>query len=516
MTDPQQPDPGPLSSPESPTAEPTPHFELPERPEWPNPAAEVAETPSEPAEPAPKATERPHPLTPLVRGWILFVGVLIWIGREFIPDGSGQVDLPPWQFIVGSVGVLVILMFLVSLAGWWFTRFVIDDEEFRLETGALFRSSKVVPFERIQTVDITQPLLARVLGLAELKIDAGSDSLTLRFLSRGKAYRFRDFLIARATGRQVQVADQEGLPTSGLLADVGAADEVLIRLNPRWVVIAFFASAEFVMSLLALLAAIVMVLVLDWWWVVFPLLIPSAIGLATMASRKVLNQWNYTLSRSPSSRRSDNLRVARGLTNLSSQTVPTDRIQGIRLRQSFLWRYWDLWQIDVDILGQAGSVDSQEIGSLLLPPAPPSDVAVALNAIWPGFAVDSVELHGVPQQVRWLRPVTAAKMRWGWNADVMLARTGRFSRTIMVVPHVKAQSLRIEQGPLQRKLGVASVAVHTTPGPVMLRADHLAVADARELTLGELARARQARQLQRLPQQHESHPGRPTPEAGQD
>ncbi|HXF79066.1 MAG TPA: TOBE domain-containing protein, partial [Usitatibacter sp.] len=57
---------------------------------------------------------------------------------------------------------------------WYFTRFVIDDEELRIETGAVFKQSKKVPFARLQSVDIIQPFAARLFRLAELRLEAGA------------------------------------------------------------------------------------------------------------------------------------------------------------------------------------------------------------------------------------------------------------------------------------------------------------------------------------------------------
>ena len=78
---------------------------------------------------------------------------------------------------------------VTGFVAWYFTRFVIDDEELRIETGWVFKKSTKIPFERLQSVDIIQPLVARVFGLAELRLDAGNSSTKLRYLSRSKASR---------------------------------------------------------------------------------------------------------------------------------------------------------------------------------------------------------------------------------------------------------------------------------------------------------------------------------------
>jgi putative membrane protein len=66
-----------------------------------------------------------------------------------------------------------------------------------------------------------------------------------------------------------------------------------------------------------------------------------------------------------------------------------------------------------------------------------------------------------------------------------------------VVPHAKTQSVRIEQGPLQRLLRLADVHVHTPRGPVNAVARQIDDHAARELALSQLDRARAARAAER-------------------
>ena len=48
--------------------------------------------------PVVKQTERPHPLTPFIRGWIVFVAIVIGFGRQLVEsasDGGGLASLGP-------------------------------------------------------------------------------------------------------------------------------------------------------------------------------------------------------------------------------------------------------------------------------------------------------------------------------------------------------------------------------------------------------------------------------------
>ena len=48
--------------------------------------------------------------------------------------------------------------------------------EIRIDSGILSRIHRSIPFDRIQDVDITQPLLARAFGLARVKFETGGSA----------------------------------------------------------------------------------------------------------------------------------------------------------------------------------------------------------------------------------------------------------------------------------------------------------------------------------------------------
>jgi putative membrane protein len=84
-------------------------------------------------------------------------------------------------------------------------------------------------------------------------------------------------------------------------------------------------------------------------------------------------------------------------------------------------------------------------------------------------------------------------LRYGWNDRVLVTQHGWLVRVRDLVPHAKTQSVRILQGPLQRRLRLADVHVDTPKGPVNAIAHQLDEADARALALTQLDRARAAR-----------------------
>ena len=83
---------------------------------------------------------------------------------------------------------------------WLVTRWRIEGDTLRIETGLVRKDSRRLPLGRIQAVDIVRPLLARLLGLSELRIrlaGSGSTDGRLAFLSETQANELRLVLLQR-------------------------------------------------------------------------------------------------------------------------------------------------------------------------------------------------------------------------------------------------------------------------------------------------------------------------------
>jgi putative membrane protein len=76
---------------------------------------------------------------------------------------------------------------------------------------------------------------------------------------------------------------------------------------------------------------------------------------------------------------------------------------------------------------------------------------------------------------------------------VLAARRGFLTRRVAVIPHARTQSVGVTQGPWQRRLGLASVQVDSTPGPVSIVGLHRTAGEARRIAEEQLVRAAASR-----------------------
>jgi putative membrane protein len=218
-------------------------------------------------------------------------------------------------------------------------------------------------------------------------------------------------------------------------------------------------------------------------------LVPAGLAIAAGAWREFATGFDFTVAESP-----DGLRLRHGLLEHRSQTVPPGRVQSLRLVEPLLWRARGWVRVQVNVAGYAGG--GQQVGSstsVLLPVAP-RGVALALIArILPGVDLDAVPMSPAPRSARWARPLWWRGLACGADDRVFAARRGLVQRQLDVIPHGKTQSVRLLQGPWQRRLGLASVHLDTTPGPVRVDVAHRSAREARAITEWQAERAREGR-----------------------
>lgn len=111
-------------------------------------------------------------------------------------------------------GVLLLILVAGSI-DWWFTRYSLDDLAIHRRSGFLFKKNRTIRLESVQSVDISRPLVARLLGLSELRFevaDGSSEALHIKYVSARKAEVLRrtamasiNLLRSEAAGRPVDV-----------------------------------------------------------------------------------------------------------------------------------------------------------------------------------------------------------------------------------------------------------------------------------------------------------------------
>ncbi|TRY18313.1 PH domain-containing protein [Tessaracoccus rhinocerotis] len=479
----------------------------PQAPEhWPPPGAQSGPPPVTP--PAPKlgrAVERPHPLTGVAKSWIALFGLVFVVGRELIENGFEAVrDFGPGIWIFTGLALLVVLLTGIwGVIEWRTTTFVADEDEFRIERNFLSRESSRISYAKIQAVDIERSLAARLLGLASVQIDVGgAGGQKIEFLSRERAESLRDELLrrmrslARHTDVEVPAVASDHAVPGGTAVVQGQGPgappaqpvlEQVIAMSAGTLLLGLFVSS-FLPWLLGGIAFLVVMLVVGEGFSIAAVF-GVVFGVGGYLWSQIVSNWNFTLTQVP-----DGLHIRRGLFTKVSKSLKADRIQAVSVHQDYLQRLTGLYRVRVTVLGFSGVGEGGERSDMVLPYGRWEDVRRVLAAFWPGINLDTIPLTGQPDRARWLTPLGFKRHLWGVDEHTLVAHHGWLDHTISLVPHRRMQSIGITQGPLQRRLRLATAAIHTTDGPVNMEVYHLDAQVAREFFDSQVERARVARE----------------------
>jgi putative membrane protein len=473
------------------------------------PASEGAAPNSLPGTAADGEWLRVHPASPFVRGWVALAAIGFFFGRDvferalqgrpILEDGfAGRAPL-----LLAGGGVLLLIAVLGFILTWYFTKYQVSGGYVRVNTGFIFRQQRQARLDRVQAIDIVQPLLARIFGLAELKFevaDAGESAVRLAYLKMDDARQLRATILARAAGVPLDPSrPEEPAPE--------APEFPVLSVPPSRLVGSLLLSEQSIFVVAGAVSAVVLSATTGNAAFYF-YLIPAALGLAASYWGLFNKGYNFTAAISP-----DGIRLRYGLLDTQAQTLPPGRIQALKVAQPPMWRALGWYRIQVNVAGY-GALEGAGEGSArttLLPVGRLEDVMSILALVLPDpgtpqpAVVFGAGLHGLdsdggfvttPRRARLLAPLGWRRNGFSATGTALLIRSGRWWRELVVVPHQRTQSMALHQGPLARRFEVADLVLHTTAGPVVPRLRQAGVGQALALFDAQSARARLARKRQ--------------------
>ena len=424
----------------------------------------------------PGGWRRLYPLSPIVRGGRGTIGIVILLVPALLRGGISAGDLVP-------LGVIALIT-LLGFVSWFVTRWTIDGDDLRIETGVLRRRSLRFPLSQVQAIDILRPGLGTAAGRRRA---AAADGWLLRWrrpalVRSGRRGRGAPHPAAGARARRTarpgnaggRTADEHVLttvPTARLIASILISD------------VGFYAEAVLAALIVtALLAPAVASAVISGGGLVWLL------GVITVTWRRFNLEYRLTVADAP-----DGLRLSGGLVSLTSETIRPGRVQAVRMVEPLLWRPFGWCRLQVDLAGGRQPSDGDGTAQrrqlrVVLPVGRRPLVEQVLDRIVP----DRPQRQSPPpRRVRFKSPLRYRMLAWGGTDTCVVTTSGRVRRVTCWVPLEKVQSLRRVQGPVQRRLNLATVHVDTAGRAVRaaLRDRDAGEADQALARYAELARA---------------------------
>jgi putative membrane protein len=437
-----------------------------------------------------------------------------------------------------GVGAVVLLAW--TTLEWLRSTYRVEGGALRLEEGVLARKLRVIPFDRIQQVDLVRKPLHRLLGVATLRVDTagggGAAEVDLEVVRLREAQALRSRLLraragAAAGGEEATAAAEAAPPERALLRlSVGEvmlagitgtrAAAVLVVLGPLsqladwfpslsdWLLRRFNPESVAPTTPAAVLAVAVLAV---------------AVWLGLAAASSVVTDFGFTLATA-----AGDLVVRRGLLERREAVMPTARLQVVRVDESLLRRALGLASIRIQSAGRSGGSD-ETASRLTIPILPRSEVNRVLGELLPGAAplpalrtpppaarrramrrgvVMSAPLVLAVAAVLWAlsRPAAPAalllvplavlgglaayrSLGHARRDGFLYARQGAAIRVTAVVPVAKAQSGSVRSSVFQRRAGLATLHVDVAGGGPTPKVLDEAEATAEELLQVVLGRS---------------------------
>ena len=446
---------------------------------------------------------------------------------------SSRTGLTGALYLAAGLGLVLLAMkWLV----WRRFRYGVGTYEIVIESGVLHRNRRSIPFGRVQDVDIERTFLARLFGLAKVRIETGAggkDEGLLDSVSLAEAHRLREAVRAGRAG---------ALPAASAQAADGPVSQTLFAMDvPRLVLFGLFNfSLVFIAGLFALLQTFDRFLPFDIYdparWVglvddylparwtfgaiAAVLLVAAALGTIAGVLRTVARDYGFRLSLEGERLRREQGLFTRKEAVISRRRVQLAQVGGGPVRALFGWSGLSFQTLGAgtDRGGHQSAAPFAtrsemeamlaQVAPLRLPP-PPELIRVSRRHILRRVAgILAPALIGVVALSYW-QPLAPALLvlvpplglaavleqrfhRYALDGDMLFVARGVWRRRLWLVPVKSVQSLSLTRGPIQRRLGLATLAIDTA-GASMINAPR--IVDLR----GEAAEKLAAEILRRRP-----------------
>jgi len=442
----------------------------------------VEPTLTPPVTPTPVVPRRRlHPLTPLLRGLRLAVIVVAAVSW----NGFQDLGMQRWLLAVAAVGVLLLIISLVSYLA---TGYEVVGRELRITEGLLSRRNRAIPLERVQSIELVQPLLARPFGLAELRLEVvggNSTEAPLAFLTLAEAKALRTTLLALSKPTPEADSGPADAPVPSLVETPPPTEHPLLTVpTGRLVASQLFRPQWWLLPVAVFIPLFDYQRGGDVGFVALASTVTAILGALLMPVRAMSGDWRFTLATAP-----DGLRIRRGLFETRSQTVPAGRIQAVMVESPLLWRIFGWVRATLHIAGVRVE-QGQQARAGLLPVGTLADAELVLATAVPGFSLAQTTVRRPPTRAWIFAPLGRLVMGYQLAPTTFVTRDGLLRWRVVAVPYERIQSVRLRQGPLQRMLRLATVHVDVAGGGLPSVAAHQPVEEARWLALELADRAR--------------------------
>ena len=444
----------------------------------------------------------------------------------FVIVNSGGFGLP---LALGGGAAILLVMLAYEVAYYRRFEYVLTEDTLDISSGVVSRREREIPYRRIQNVDVSRGVIQRAIGVAAVDLETAGGSSTegsIRYVTPDEATRLQREVQRRKSGRARRDEGGEAAGADDEAVDRGRDDafapdeEVLFAISPGE--LALVGALSFDGRLIGLLAFLS-----SGSFPVLSSFLPETSAAALTATAIVgvaalfiaswligagvafSNYYGFRLSRA-----GDELRYERGLFRRYSGSIPTEKVQTLRVTDNPAKRALGYASLSIETAGYAPGQGTESGNQSAVPIAatdrvyrlaheiesfgapdfnrPPKRIrwryvirytllvgvltGIAYGVNW--YVSPSLPWYGVAALLVAVPP--AAHLKWKhrgyWlGEDHLLTRNGFWSRTVAVVPYYRIQNVIDSRTVFQRRWGVATIVADTAGTSSLTGSDAAAV-----------------------------------------
>ena len=311
--------------------------------------------------------------------------VLLIFGLNFISDiGETGIQFSDILLLIGVIVVAIGLVVGLHAIIWARTYISIEENMLIVEKNTLNKKRNTINLKTVSNVNLEQNILEMILGTSKVKLDTNSlstaDQTDVKIvLKKAEAEKFRSIVLAKAEGREVILdevkEDEDATTLIGELGDIILHGLFSVRISTIIVLIVLFGIQFYMMSDIGLenlgetILEVGASLLVAFWYIVVMIW-----GLA----KEFVKYIGFKIKR-----KEDKVYLSYGLIKKVAYSVPVDKINAVRLTQTWIAR---LAKRDmVEIINVGMDDDENETNTFFLPYSKLETIQEQLHMLLPEF-----------------------------------------------------------------------------------------------------------------------------------
>ncbi|WP_443130834.1 PH domain-containing protein [Gracilibacillus sp. D59] len=425
----------------------------------------------------------------------------------FLPIVILAVGNDEWFYVILGASILIGLIIVFSVLSWFRYTYQLEEDQIRIEQGILIRKKRTISKHRIQSIDLSQNIIHRIMGLTKVQIEtAGSDhriDAALSAVTMADGKMLHDQLKYKKQVKVDENEDTEGTQQE-IKEEVQEKDYPQKKVTPKTLLVAGSTSGSFgiILGLFGLVFSEIETFIPDRFYnqatewlfsqatqvlIAFTVIVLILLWMLGIL-QTLIQYWNFTITRYDKE-----LFITRGLLEKKQSTIPLKRIQAVGIKETIIRQPLGLASVYVDIAsGEIGK--SQEMHTLIFPLMRKKHIPSFLKELLPEYRYEPEGMIKLSNKAIPYYLVRAAILpliativiaimffKFAWIPLVvtlltciygyfqfkstgyliqdqqLLVQSRAISKDTALIPHKRLQSLKKKQHILHRKQGLATL-----------------------------------------------------------